>query len=833
MFNEVHYGMWSWKWAENLVQDFRYGARLLRKEPGFAATAVLALAIAIGANVALFSVVNAVLLRPLPYPGADELVMIWKLRFPGGGLGAPPSDFLAWRSQSQAFEGMAAFVRQTWNLSGRSEPTQVEGLGVTPDFFSVLGVEPARGRPFQPEAIGGGDPRTALISDRLWRNWLHRNSDVIGSGITLNGQPYTIGGVLPASFSFMDTTADVFIPMALNSASNSNSLSVLARLRSGATREQAEAELAVIATRLRAAAGDLSRMNPGVVPLATEVTGNIETLLLPLFGAVGCVLLIGCATLANLLMARASARRREMAVRSALGADRGRLIAQMLTESVLLALVGGLAGLLLTNWLLRLVVAAHPKGLPRIEELNIDSDVMLFALAVSVITGILCGLGLALRASRVSLEATLREAGSSLAGFRRQWLRGTLVVAEVALSFVLLVGAGLLVNSFARLVNVDPGFRSDHLLTMQITLPAYSYPDGRRVNAFYQQALNRVIGLPGIKSAGLANDLPLARGVGHVSFSFREGSKLGADRLPIGEDWDVRALYLVSPDYLSTMGTRLLSGRAFTDRDNREGAPPVVIVNRTFAEEFLPRQDPIGRRLHLGPWDVWCTIIGVSEDMKNGGLGDDQLWLSKPPFGTIYLPHAVLPQFAYNPPWDVGRTMHLVARTTAEPLGSANAVRREVWSVNPNQAVAEAKTMEDRVMDSVASRRLGMWPLVIFAAMALGLAGGGIYGLVAYAVAQRTREIGIRVALGASRTDVLRWAMRDSMILALVGLLLGGLAAHWLTRVLASQLYAITAADPTTYLAVVALLLAVVAVATYLPARSAASIDPMVALRSE
>lgn len=568
-----------------------------------------------------------------------------------------------------------------------------------------------------------------------------------------------------------------------------------------------------------------------MVPLATDVIGDARSLLLPLFGAVGCVLLIGCATLANLLLARATARRKEMAVRSALGAGRGRLIVQMLTEGVLLALAGGFGGLLLTHWFLSLVVALRPKGLPRIEELNIDSHVVVFALAVSVITGVLCGLGLALRASRVSLEAALRDEGSSLAGSRRQWLRGALVVTEVAVSLVLLIGAGLLLNSFVRLITVYPGFRTDHLLTMQITLPVYSYPDGHRANTFYRQVLDRVIGLPGVQSAGLANNLPLARGVQHVSFSFREGSKLNADRLPIGEDWDVRALYLASPDYLSTMGTQLLSGRAFKDRDNQEGAPPVVIVNRFFAHEFFPHDDPVGRRVHLGPWDLWCTIIGVSEDMKNGGLGDDQLWLSKPPFGTIYLPHALLPSFAYYAPWDVGRTMYLVARTTAEPLGLANAVRQAVWSVDPNQPIAEVTTMEQRVMQSVASRRLGMWPLLIFAAMALALAAGGIYGLVTYAVAQRTREMGIRIALGAGRVDVIWLAMRDSMILALVGLLIGGLAAYWLTRILASQLYAVTTTDLTTHLAVIGLLLAVVAVATYMPARKAAAIDPMAALR--
>src|SRR5579872_1671339 len=417
-----------WRWLANLLEDLRYGLRLLLKEPGFTATAVLALAIAIGANVALFSVVNAVLLRPLPYPDAGKLVMVWKLRFPGGGLGASPLDFLSWHSQALSFQGMAAFRRSTWTVSGPGEPEQVEGLRATADFFPLLGVHPFRGRLFQPEEAGIGRPRVALISNRLWRNWLQGNSDVIGTAITLSGERYTIVGVLPASFSFMGTAADVFVPLLLDLTSTDHSLSVLARLGASATREQAEAELAVLATRSSAATGDTSRLNPSVVPLATDVVGDARWLLLPLFGAVGCVLLIGCATLANLQLARATARRKEMAIRSALGAVRGRLIAQILTESVLLTLAGGFAGLFLTHWLLLLVVAIRPKGLPRIEELNIDSHVVLFALGASLIIGVLCGLGLALRASRVNLDATLREEGSSVGGSRRQWLRGALVM---------------------------------------------------------------------------------------------------------------------------------------------------------------------------------------------------------------------------------------------------------------------------------------------------------------------------------------------------------------------------------------------------------------------
>jgi putative ABC transport system permease protein len=835
MVDDVRFAEWDWTWLDHLLQDIRYGVRLLLKQPGFTAAAVLALAIAIGANVALFSVVNAVLLRPLGYPNPDELVMVWKLRFATGGLGASTADFLAWRDQAHSFDGMAAFVHKTWNLSGEGDPIEVEGLGVTPDFFSVLGVEPARGQLFAPEVSSYATPRAAIVSDRLWQSWLHRGSDAIGRRVRLNGEPYTIVGILPPSFNFINAAAeDIFVPIPLYSTmSTGNSLSVLARLHPEATREQAEAELAVIAARQRSASADSFGLNPSVVPLASEIEGNTEALLLPLFGAVACVLLIGCATLANLLLARATARRKEMAVRSSLGASRGRLISQMLTETVTLALAGGLAGLLLTHWLLGLVIAIHPKGLPRIGELNIDGDVMLFAFALSILTGILCGVGFALRASRVNLETTLKEEGSSLAGSRRQWLRSGLIVAEVALSLVLLIGAGLLLNSFVRLIHVDAGFRTHHVLTMRVTLPGSSYDNMQRTDSFYERLVERVERLPGVESAGLANFLPLGRGVIHEGFTFQEGPPWELGDGP-EKGWNGTAVYYVSSHYLAAMGTRILKGRGLAEFDDHPGAPPALIVNQTFVREFLPNQNPIEKRIRLDVGNRWFTIAGVSEDMKNGGLGDDQLWLSKPPFRTIYVPYVfrgsdlLLPENA-----GIGRNMYLVVRSAGEPLRMSNAIRHAVSSIDPSQPIADVKTMDERVMDLVASRRLGMWPLVIFASMALLLAAGGIYGLVAYTVAQRTREIGIRVALGAGRADVLWLAMRDTMSLALVGMLIGAVGAHWLTRLLASQLYAITATDLATYIAVIGLLLAVVALATYIPARMAGRIDPMVALRFE
>jgi putative ABC transport system permease protein len=830
--------MWAWDSVETLWQDLRYGLRQLRRSPGFTIVAVCTLALGIGANSAMFAVVNSVLLRPLPYPRPDQLVMIWKMRFPAGGLGASPADFLAWRSQTHSFSDMAAYVAQSFNLTGRGEPEQIDGLRVTPSFFSLLGVQANSGRTFLASEEQPGSEHVAVISARLGQTRFGNDRKGVGSTMLLDGERYTIIGALPSSFVFHEH-ADVFIPLTLNRASanwGQNFLTVLARLKPGFTQDHAQAEMNVVAARLRGEAGETSGINPSVVSMRSEVIGDAHTLLLPLFGAVACVLLITCTTLATLLLARATARKKEMAVRTALGAGRARLILQMLTESVTLALLGGMLGLVLAHWLPALLVAAGPKALARVQEINLDFPVPAFTLGVCILTGILFGLAPALRASRVQVEAALREDTGGSAGPSRQILRSALIVVQVAVAMVLLTGAGLLLNSYVRLVNVDPGFRPDHVLTMRLTLPAYSYRDEHQVTRFYEGVLDRIKTLYGVQSAGLADSLPLGRGVEHVGFSFRADSNLNSERLfqlPYGEAWDTRGLMWVSSEYLATMGTPLLAGRPFAARDNQEGAPPVAIVNRTFAREFSPHLNPLGRRIHLSPHDLWCTIVGVSEDMKNGGLGDDQLWLSKPPFGTIYVPHALMPAFMYEPPWDLGRSMYLVVRTTGEPLRMTDAVRRAVWSVDANQPVAEVKTMEERLMDSVASRRLGMLPFVVFATIAWALAVGGIYGLVAYSVAHRTREMGIRIALGASRSNVLRLVVQDGAVLIVTGILIGGVGTHWLNRVLANQLYAIKPTDALTFAAASMLLGGVALFASYIPARRATKVDPIVALRYE
>ncbi len=814
---------------EQVGRDLRHATRVLLKSPGFTLPAVLSLALGIGGNVALFSLINSVLLRPLPYPFPEQLVSVWKWRFPGGGVNASPSDFLAWK-ESRSFSATAAYVKQTVNLSGRGDPEQLDALRVTPEFFSVLGVHSARGHLSTFAETRNGQERVVVVTDAFSRKQLQAGQ--IGAAISLNGEPYEIVAVLPKSFTFGNETANLYLPLTVDPAIPlGNSLSVVARLAPGRSVNAAEAELAVIAAGLRSATGDSSRMNPSIVPLRTEIIGDAGSLLLPLVGAVSCVLLISCATLANLLLARTTVRSKEMAVRAALGATRGRLLSQLLVEGVALALAGGLAGLAITQVLLKLVVLTRPKGLPRIEEVGIDLSVLGFTLLLSVVTGIVFGLGPALRDSHTDLESTLREDSRGTTGPARQWLQSSLVVAEIALSLILLIGAGLLLNSFARLVSVKPGFRADHVLTMRITLPVYAYRNRHQVVKFFQESIERVRSIPGVVNVGVANDLPLARGVTHASYTVPGRSMASTEQFENGPS--VGPLYYVTPDYLAALGAPIIQGRGLTERDNQIDASPVVVINRSFARQFFGKTGAIGQRVDLTVQKLSCTIVGVVEDMKNGGLGDNQLWLGKPAAPTLYLPHALLPDAMYEPPWNSGRTVFLVLRTTGNPLAMIEPVRRTIWAVDPTQPVADIKTMHDRVMDSVASRKLGMLPLLVFAAVALGLAVGGIYGLVAYAVAQRTREVGIRIALGATRGDVLLLTMKSTIRLALLGIVLGVAGGYWLTRALASQLYGISATDPETYGLVVILLLASVLLASYVPARRATAVDPTLALRYE
>jgi predicted permease len=605
---------------EELRQDLRFGLRTLRKHPGFTTVAVLALALGIGSNSAIFSVVNAVLLRPLPYPDSERLVMIWKIVFPEGGFGVSPGEFVEWRQQNHVFRDLGAFFPQTFNLTGWGVPQQIEGLRATPGFFTTLGVKAVRGRTFFSDEEKPGSAPVAMVSYRLWEQQFEGDPNLLGKTLRLNGEPHVVVGIMPAGFEFSRYKADVWVPLTLNASGADTvrlQLTVVARMKRGVSREQAQAEMDVIAARLRARSGEgESEEGPPLVPLQRDVVGNAREVLVPLLGAVGLVLLIGCATVANLLLARATARRKEIAIRATLGAGRSRLVRQMLTESVLLGLLGGGLGLLLAGWGTRLLVAAGPTNIPRLREIGIDLPVLGFTALISVLTGLLFGLAPALRASKMDLNESLKQGSQQMGvGLGRQLLRNGLVVCEVALALVLLVGAGLLLNSFARLIRVDPGFRAENVLTMRLSLPPYSYREGQEVAAFFRQVVERVRALPGVQAAAVVPHLPLGRGVIHIGLTLKHEILL---ILGNEKDWKVREFYPVSPDYFRVMGTPLLKGRDFTDRDNLEGAPPVIVINDSLAREFFPNEDPIGKQIRIKPGPVYmrCTIVGVVKDMK-------------------------------------------------------------------------------------------------------------------------------------------------------------------------------------------------------------------------
>jgi putative ABC transport system permease protein len=661
---------------ETFIQDIHYGVRMLLKSPGFTAVAVLALALGIGANSAMFSVVNAVLLRPLPYPKAEQLFMVWKVVLSEGGFGTTPAEFLEWRQQNHVFKEMGAFFPQTFNLAGRGEPEQIEGLRATPGFFTTLGIKAIRGRTFLPEEERLGKTPAVLVSYRLWDQKFQADPNLIGSTLNLNDEPHVVVGIMPEGFEFSRYKADFWVPLTLaepGAHAVRLRLTVIARLKPGVKPSQAQAEMSVIGARLRTKNGkDEGEEGPALVPLEREVVGNARETLLPMLGAVGLILLIGCATVANLLLARATMRHREMAVRAALGADRSRLIRQMLTESVLLATLGGMLGLVLANWGTSVLIAAAPENVPRLPEIEIDLRVLGFTLLISVLTGILFGLAPALRTSRIDLTESLKEGTkASGAGFGRHLLQNGLVVCEIALALVLLVGAGLLINSFAHLIRVDPGFRPENVLTMQISVPPYSYRGGRQISSFFRQVVERVRALPNVECAAVVPYLPLGRGVIHIAFTLKEGiARAWAEE---NKDWQVREFYPISPGYFQAMGTPLLSGRDFMDHDNIEGAPPVAIINESFSRKFFPEESPLGKRIRimLGDTYIGCTIVGVAKDMKRAGLGDSQLWLSKGNMAAIYLPHSLLPEEDYHAPGDIGSIIH-AARSPHEVQSSGH-----------------------------------------------------------------------------------------------------------------------------------------------------------------
>jgi putative ABC transport system permease protein len=799
----------------SLLQDVRYAVRRLLKSPGFALVAVGALALGIGANTAIFSVVNSVLLRPLPYPQPEQLVQLWESR---PRMNMPrtevaPHEFLAWAERSESFRQLAANDLTEYNLTGRGEPERVTGALVTAGYFPLFGVNPALGRTFLAQEDQPGGNNVVVLGYELWRSRFNSDPSVVGQSVSLDGVPCAVVGVMPRGFRLPDG-AGLARPIAFTAEDRakvgSHFLNVYGRLKDGATLAQAEGEMTAVAGRVEQDFGDANVGHRVVlVPLHEQVVGGARTALLILLGAVGLVLLIACANVANLLLARAAARRREVAVRAALGASRWRIVRQLLAESVLLSSLGGAAGLLLAVWGVDLLVSLDPTGVQRAGEVTLDWRVLGFTLGLSVLTGLLFGLAPALQASKADFVESLKEGGRSAQGLGRSRLRGALVVSEVALTLVLLVGAGLLVKSFRQLLAVEPGLDPRHVLTLEVSLPQAKYAERQQISSFYERLIEQAAALPGVEAAGAVSILPLA-GNDNSNFVQIEG------RPPLPPGQALRAgRRNVSADYFRALGIPLKRGRAFTASDAKD-APPVVVINEAMARSFFAGEDAVGKRIRTGDKSPWVEVVGVVGDVRHRGLDVE----TRP---EMFFPHLQTPS----------RQMTLVARASGDPEALAAPLRERVRELDRDQPVGNVKTMETWVSESVASRRFSVLLLGVFAAVAAGLAALGLYGVVSYSVAQRTHEIGLRVALGARPGDVLRLVIRQGMTLTLLGTAVGLLAALALTRVMSGLLFGVGATDPATFVAVPLLLMTVALVACYLPARRATKVDPMVALRHE
>jgi putative ABC transport system permease protein len=809
---------------QTLFQDLRYAIRMMARNRAFTAVAVLVLALGIGANSVIFSVVNAVLLRSLPFPDPDRIVIVFESNLQRHSQEAvAAANFLDWRDRNQVFESLATYREESFSLTGADRPERVSGLVTTAALFPVLGVQPMLGRVFQTDEESLGSARVALISQSLWEHRFAADPNIIGQKLTANSEPLTIIGVMPAQFRFADS--DLWIPPrqvvpehvlspTVNMSTNRGShyLSAIGRLKPGVTLQQASADMDTVASRMEEQNPN-ENMGRGVslATLREQAVGDIRPTLLVLFGTVGFVLLIACANVANLLLARATTRQKEIAIRTALGANRFRLVRQLLTESVLLAVAGGGFGLLLALWGINPLVKLMPAGIFGAKNIKIDGLVLGFTLGVSLLTGVVFGLVPAWQATKSDLNESLKEGGrGGTAGARRNRARGLLVVSEIALSLVLLIGAGLMIKSFIRLEQVNPGFETQNVVTVRLSLPAAQYPAGPRRAAFFQQVIARLQSLPGVQSAAAISRLPMTAGNSSRSLAIEGRPNDGSGDGP-GADYRV-----ISPDYFRSMGIPFSKGRDFTDRDTGN-APAVVIINETMASRYWPDEDPLGKRLRVAAeGEPWMDIVGVVRDVKHFGL-DSQ---SK---AEIYVPYL-------RDPWPF---MTIVVRSTSDLASLSNAMRNEVWAVDRDLPVPDIRTMDQLLSGSVSRPRFNTLLLGIFASIALVLAAVGIYGVMSYSVTQRTHEIGIRMALGATQSDVLKLVVGQGMRLALIGVGIGLAAALALTRVLATLLFAVGATDPATFVIVSALLTGVALAACFVPARRAMKVDPMVALRYE
>ncbi len=811
---------------ESLRQDTRYALRILRRSPDFTIVAVLALALGIGATTAIFSVVDAVILKPLPYEHPGQLVQLW-MRFTGIGI---PND-QNWVSapefidlqQNHSLSEIAAIDDESYNINIGGMPERIEAAAVSAGFFHLLGVQAQLGRVFLPEEGRAGHERVVLLSDGLWRRRFGADRAVLGRKLIMNGQSNEIVGVLPPGFQ-MPRDAEVWTPLVFAAADltpnnrGNHGYQAIARIRPGLSLEQARADMATVSRRI-------IQQNPSypyqdynftvlMIPLLDQQIGDIKIALWVMLGAVGLVLLIACGNVANLLLARASARQREIAVRRALGVGRWRLTRQLLTESLILALTGGIAGLALAGAALRLLIAASATSFPRVAETRVDLRVLVFTLLVSLATGILFGLAPAFHSVLHSTHETLKEGGRGSAGGGSERLRATLIAGELALSLALLAGSGLLIRSFLRLQDVDAGFRSDGVLTMRISLPDQKYSKPEQTHAFYRELLDRVRQLPGVDAAGAVNGLPLT-GTG-----WSGTTTIDTQAVPQKETTPEADNRPATPGYFEAMGIPLVRGRYFDQRDTETSAP-VAIVDETLARTYWPHQDAIGRRIKQGgrqSTSPWRVVVGVVRHVR---------------YRTLESPSRVEFYWPYTQTTFALGSMSLAIHTGADPRMLANAVQKQVSALDPDQPAYRVRTMHELMAESVARRRLSMFLLVIFAGVALLLAAVGIYGVMSYSVAQRAHEMGIRLALGARGANILWLVLRQSLWLTGAGLLVGLAGSLLLTRLLATLLFDVKATDPLTYLFVALFLAAVAQLASFVPAWRATTIDPVTALRQE
>jgi predicted permease len=825
-----------------MIQDLRYAFRVLAKNPGFATVAIVTLALGIGATSAIFSFVNAVVLRPLAVRNSDRLVVVTPVvstRGPFAPTSATDGDFLEWQDQNHVFDAMTAFKSSTFSVTSGGEPERVLGANVTRGFFDTIAVSPIAGRTFGRRSSKGDEPDVAVIGANLWRRRFNADPAAIGKRVILNGKPYTLVGVLPPGFTFptdvflavgahLPQQFEVWTPFEPTPGYRNNAMNqVVARLKADVTLDQAQSEMSNIARAIDDRLARNRGLGVQLLPLGGWVARTVRPLLFILLGAVGLLLLIACTNVANLLLGRALGRQREVAVRAALGCGRWRLIRQLLTESVLLSILGGMAGLLVAVWAIDAAVSFIPPGsLPRVGEVELDVHALGFTLAMSTASGVLFGLAPAFHLSKPDITTALKSAGATQTVRSRFF--DVLVLAEVALSFVLLVGAGLLIKSFLRLTSVDPGFKPESILTVSLTLPEGTYPTSVELRRFAREALDGIHRVPGIVHAGAVNWLPL----GGMQLS---GDFIVEDVPHLPRDL-IAAKPAVSADYFAAMAIPLRSGRLFTDHDT-DAAPGVAIVSENLARQVWPGQSAVGKRIKIGIGNPggqpWLSVVGVVGDVKQTALGEK----TRP---ALYVPWDQAGRGADNPDRAglavrsfLLRNLTFVIRTAVDPLSAASAVRSEIRRLDPLLPFDRVQTMRQWVADSVSEPRFRSAVFGSFAALAIALVGIGILGVLAHAVSRRTQEIGIRIALGAQQTDMLTLVVRHALLLTIAGIALGAAAAAILTRLLAAFLYEVHPLDPTTFLAAAVMLIGVAVAGSFVPARRASNVDPVVALRSE